>query len=209
MKFGLVIDGDIICDPVLDHTQISDIAARHGFALSAPFSVYIEITIAGRTLQLMPSIENRPAPPASIGYYGSLTTWQIDTENQCMVRTVEYHQLQFDDSLADARRHIDGLQNAALACIEHGYTSQEVKTWAQQQAEATEWVADNAAVVPLLQALAECRGVSIALVVEKIRAKASDAARLTGIVLGSAQAANDQIDSLQALNETDQLPDDW
>ncbi|MCV6588325.1 MAG: hypothetical protein OIF57_04740, partial [Marinobacterium sp.] len=46
-------------------------------------------------------------------------------------------------------------------------------------------------------------------VVEKIRAKASDAARLTGIVLGSAQAANDQIDSLQALNETDQLPDDW
>lgn len=97
----------------------------------------------------------------------------------------------------------------ALGLLEAGYTEREVKSWSQQQAEAAAWAADNNAVVPLLQGLADRRGIALVEVVAKVQAKVQIAAQLTGVILGDAQAANDQLDQLKQLQANDKLPDDW
>jgi len=210
MKHGLVIENRLLCDPVTDDALLIDIIARQGFPVEhLKISGATILELAGRKLHILPGIEKRTSAPAVVGYFPRWTPWQIDHDNQQLVRSTDYQHSTFTDSLNQLQQHIATQQDAALSRIEHGYTTQEVKTWAQQQAEAAAWLADNSAVVPLLQGLAERRGVPLAIVVEKIHAKVTQAAQLTGIVLGDAQAAADQIAILQALDDTDQLPDDW
>lgn len=209
MKYGLIINGDMLCDPITDQGHLIDIAARHGFAVSEPITGPVTQTVAGRTLQILPGIEERPAPPEPVGYHGTLTGWQPDTDHQRFVRTMDYQRLSFDAMVEDVKRHIAQQQDAGLARIEHGYTAQEVKTWAQQQTEATAWTADNTAPIPLIEGLAMRWGVTVASVVEKINAKVIAAATMTGIVLGDAQAAVTRIEQLQAKAAADQLDDTW
>ncbi|MBB1489378.1 hypothetical protein [Oceanospirillum sediminis] len=210
MKYGLILNGQIECDPVSDHTILTRKAAQMGFNLTeTTFTEAVVQRIASRALWIVPGIEERPQPPAPTGYRGTLTGWQYQPSHPRLLRTITYTAMPFDDAVADTLNHIAEQQDTALARIEHGYTEQEVKTWAQQQAEAAAWTADHTASVPLIEGLALRRGVTVAVVVEKINAKVTAAATMTGIVLGDAQAAGDQINALKVQHETDTLPDDW
>lgn len=209
MKYGIIINDKLICDPITDHSLLESITQRHGFLVNTPFKQNVEIVIAGKKLLIVPGVEERPQPPALTGYRGALTSWQYEPSYPRLLRTITYTQLPFDEAVADTLNHIAEQQDEALARIEQGYTEQEVKTWAQQQAEAAAWTADNTAPVPLIEGLTLRRSVSVRQIVAKINEKVSTAAALTGIVLGDAQAAGDQIDSLKALYASDALPEDW
>lgn len=205
---GVVEHEKVLIEPV-PYDQLVECLSKEGVpADRVPVQLmgHYPLRIANRTLVLMLA---RPSVAANrLGYRVRRREWEVAADLY-LHQPPEYVRLPFVAVVEQVRASIDAHQDAALSRVEAGYTAQEVKTWAQQQAEASAWVTDSTAAVPLLQALADRRGVPLAVVVEKIQAKAASAAHLTGIVLGSAQAANDQIEILQALNETGQLPDDW
>ncbi len=214
MKYGLVVDGTMLCDPIDEHVRLVGMVARQGFPIAniqTPLTEPVVLEIAGRKLELLPGHDVVDPAPAAIGFDGQYSAWQVDSENQVIRREYKYRPMVFADAAEDLLRYIDHEQDQALGMIERGYTEQEVKTWAQQQAEAAAWTADHTISVPLVESLAERRGVTVEQAVAKIQAKASTAAILTGIILGDAQAAGDQINALKALHdsETDTLPDDW
>lgn len=99
MSYGLIINHELICDPISDHARISAIATRHGFTVVPPFTEATSQTIAGRTLHIWPGVEQRPEQPA--GHRGRLTGWQADPDNQQLVRTVEYTPLPADEFRAE------------------------------------------------------------------------------------------------------------
>jgi len=200
MKYGLVLDGQIICDPV-DYSYLKQVAANRGFNLPDDEGE-VELSVAGRLLLVVPSEDVKPKAPGAVAYYAKLTNWQFDAGK--LRRFVEHTRMSFDDAIADLRRYIADQQDSALSVIESGYTAQEVKTWAQQQAEAAMWVADNDADVPLISQLAQRRNIPVSAVVGRINAKVTAAATLTGVILGDAQAADDRISSIER-----DMPDDW
>ncbi|MCV6588051.1 MAG: hypothetical protein OIF57_03320 [Marinobacterium sp.] len=209
MKYGMTIGDVEICGPTSNLTHLAGIASRYGFAISDAITGPTSQTVAGQTLRILPGIEERPGPPAPVGYHGTLTQWILDVGNQRFVRTIDYQPLLFDAMVDQVEKHIAHQQDEALARIEHGYTAQEVKTWAQQQAEAERWAANAEAPVPLLSQLAQRRGVDISVVVSKIQAKVGQAAKLTGIVLGDAQAAAATLEQMKEQEKAGKLPKTW
>lgn len=85
---------------------------------------------------------------------------------------------------------------AAIAKITAGYPSSEVLSWPKQEAEARAYIADNAAATPLLDALAEARGVAKAELASRIIAKADAFSTLSGSLIGKRQALEDALMAL-------------
>lgn len=89
---------------------------------------------------------------------------------------------------------------AALAGLEAGYPERERDSWPQQQNEAEKYQADNAASVPLLEAMASARGATVANLVDRILTNAAAYSQLYGRALGTYQG---RVDSLDAINIED------
>lgn len=79
----------------------------------------------------------------------------------------------------------------AVAVIKSGVPSSEVDTWTKQEAEARAYLADSSATTPLIDALAESRGVEKDDLVLKIIAKADAYASAMGKLTGLRQKYED------------------
>lgn len=193
----------IVCDPIADRSRLLDILLRHGVPSDA---VVFEGMQAFGGILVLPSIDEKPEPPKPLGYAGRLTRWAYDAEREALVRTVDWSKVDFDTFESQLYDHLASEESRALRFVKTGYTDEAVETWDQQRSEADKWAADNAASVPMLQSLAVERGITVAELVEKVLAKANQAAAVTGLVLGSVQGAGDKIEALKASEE---LPADW
>ena len=195
--------GQIVCDPIADQSRLLDILLRHGVPSEA---VTFDGVQTFGSILVLPSIDEKPEPPKPLGYAGRLTRWAYDAEREVLVRTVEWSKVDFDAFESQLYEHLAAEETRALRWVKTGYTDEAVETWDQQRSEADKWMTDNTASVPLLQSLAVERGITVAELVEKVLAKANQAAAITGLVLGSVQGVGDKIEALKASEE---LPADW
>jgi len=93
--------------------------------------------------------------------------------------------------------------SGAIWALSGTYAPEERDTWAQQQAEATAWTADNTAATPLLTALASARSTTVADLAPKILEKA--AAYSTAYYAALAQHQKER-DSISAATSSADLP---
>ena len=84
----------------------------------------------------------------------------------------------------------------ALAVLTASYPAGEVSSWGQQIAEAEALVLDPSAPAPLLLAIAEARGIAVADLAARVRAKWSAYAAASGEIIGRRQALEDAIDAV-------------
>jgi len=80
-----------------------------------------------------------------------------------------------------------------LLTIQNPYTDAEAKTWDQQLAEATAFLADNNAATPLITAMATARSIAKAELVTKIMGNANAFRGAAGIILGQQQKFLDDL----------------
>lgn len=92
---------------------------------------------------------------------------------------------------------------ATCNAIRSGYTSDEIQSWPQQQAQAEAYNADPGASVPLLAAMAEARGASVSDLVSRILANAAAYSAAYGQALGMRQR---RVAQLAAINLDDPKP---
>ena len=153
----------------------------HGFVLGEhdPLSQRVDV-------QTGEVIDYQPAQP------GPRYVWDGATKRWVYVpgdAEALYHAQQ--DALERVNRHYA----QALSYIRATYPPDEVTSWAKQETEARAYVADSAAPTPLLSAIAEARGVLLALLVEKVIEKADLFAAASGALIGARQHAEDRIDA--------------
>lgn len=94
---------------------------------------------------------------------------------------------------------------SAIATITTSYPSSEVLSWPKQEAEARTYIADNAAATPLLDALAQARGVAKADLAGRVIAKADAFSAMSGSLIGKRQALEDALMALPADATSEQI----
>jgi len=97
----------------------------------------------------------------------------------------------------------------ALAILKRGYTQNMIETWPQQRSEAEAYMKDASAEVTTLKGMSERRNISLEELVNRVNKKVRRSAEYTSIIMGDFHAAEDKIDDLKSLSDSDQLPDDW
>lgn len=83
------------------------------------------------------------------------------------------------------------------------YPPSEVTSFHKQENEARAWLADNTTATPLLDALADTRGMDKATLVNKVIAKADGFAGASGAIIGKRQQLEDQLDALAERNASE------
>lgn len=110
-----------------------------------------------------------------------------------------------DEALKTAKRRkladINALSDAELDAFSRTYPVGEVQSWPQQVKEAEALAVDPAAPVPLLAAIAEQRGITVADLASRVHVKMDAYAQLSGTLIGRRQAAEDQIDAAASLED--------
>lgn len=103
-------------------------------------------------------------------------------------------------ALAIAKRgEVDRASSAALRAVRSDYPDYEQLSWAQQEREAQEGSG------PLIESIAQARGISLADLIERILAKVAAYSVAAGRVIGLRQALRDQIDAAEAAEDRDTL----
>ncbi len=87
---------------------------------------------------------------------------------------------------------IRAFDDAVLAALGK-YTSLEVDSWYKQEKEARDWTANNSTPTPFLDAIAQARGATIAVLAAQIVTKANAFEVVYGGVLGKKQKLLDQL----------------
>ena len=83
-------------------------------------------------------------------------------------------------------------ENAMLA-VRSDYTESEIMSWSKQEYEARRWLTDNTHPTPLLDLIAEARGLDKTMLLNKVVLKADQYAYATGLAVGRRQQLEDQI----------------
>lgn len=96
---------------------------------------------------------------------------------------------------ARKRAEIDAASVAALDQVRSDYPDYEQLSWERQEREARDGGG------PLIQAIADARGLSLEELISRIIAKADAYQQAAGIVIGRRQALRDQIDAIEADEE--------
>lgn len=94
-----------------------------------------------------------------------------------------------EGKLADFKAKSDAITYA----VRQEYPTDEVISWSKQESEARAYLADANAETPLLSAIAQQRGVSLALLAEKVVEKSATYAVFTGQIFGIRQALEDRL----------------
>lgn len=87
----------------------------------------------------------------------------------------------------------------ALSELTSTYPPGELQSWPQQVQEAAALQLDPPGATPLLAAIAEARGLSVADLADRVQAKAQGYATLSGAIIGKRQALEDQLGLAQDL----------
>lgn len=97
----------------------------------------------------------------------------------------------FTQSRAAKIEEINAAAGRALAVLTASYPAGEVSSWGQQMAEAEALALDPSVPAPLLLAIAEARGIALADLAARVRAKRDAYAVASGKIIGQRQALED------------------
>lgn len=92
-----------------------------------------------------------------------------------------------------AEEAIRGEAAAKLLLLSSPYQKEERETWITQEAEARAWTVDNSVPCPMITAMAATRGISLALMAQKIIENADLFKVESGKILGEQQKALDEL----------------
>lgn len=87
----------------------------------------------------------------------------------------------------------------ALATLTSTYPPGELQSWPQQVQEAAAFLLDPPDPTPLLSAIAEVRGLTVADLAARVQAKAEGYAAYSGAIIGKRQAAEDLLGKADTL----------
>lgn len=96
---------------------------------------------------------------------------------------------------------INSACEAALGAITLPYPPSEILTWDQQLAEAVAFLASNSAATPLLTAISQTNGKTVAALSASIVALSANYKAATGAIIGQRQALTDKISSATTIAE--------
>lgn len=100
---------------------------------------------------------------------------------------------------------VNAAYDEAVSALVDTYPDAELLTFDKQEAEARAWLADISARTPLINALAEGRGMDKAELVRRIIAKAEAFATTTGYLTGQRQRFEDLIDAATTAEEVESI----
>lgn len=106
---------------------------------------------------------------------------------------------------ARALASINASCERAIVAIQSSYPASEVLSWPKQEAEARSYVSDPSAPTPLLDALAEARGIDKAELAGRVILKADAFAKYSGAAIGKRQALEDALNVLPADATAEQI----
>ena len=108
--------------------------------------------------------------------------------------------LQLNASKAAKLMEINALCNDALSELASTYPSGELQSWSQQAKEADLYAADPTVATPILSAIADARGMTVAEMAERVAANVIAHSSASGALIGRRLAAEDAL-SLAATPE--------
>lgn len=106
---------------------------------------------------------------------------------------------QLEQHRAQLIRQLASKADVFKAQVLVGYPQAEIDSFYRQEREAREWLANPSTPTPMLQAIAENRGVPLELLARKVIEKAEQVAVIMGHIIGTRQAFEDRL--LQAKNQ--------
>ena len=104
---------------------------------------------------------------------------------------------------------INAAYNLAVSSLVSTYPSTELLTFDKQETEARAWLADSSAETPLVDALAEGRGMDKAELVSRIIKKADAFAVATGYLTGQRQKYEDELGAAVTAEEVEAIVPDY
>jgi len=93
----------------------------------------------------------------------------------------------------------------ALLAIKSSYPDGEVESWPQQVKEAEAFLADQQVPVPLLEAIATSRGLTVTDLAARVLTKADLFARASGVIIGKRQALEDVLTMAATIDEVSEV----
>lgn len=90
-----------------------------------------------------------------------------------------------------------------LSSILNEYTDAETKTWDKQEEEARAYTADNTASVPMLEAIALAKGVTVGDVAARVIANADAWIQISGTATGKRQALEEAVDAATTIADVE------
>lgn len=214
---GLIVDGVVVIPPMEDADHLLSIVRSHGFVCDdyVP-GEYVRLEAGSHVGEIVPCEITTDPAPHQIGYYKHITPWVYKSDLKVFHQTTHYIKRSFDDLVAEARVILADAGEEAMGIVSHGYRQRTVESWPQQRAEAEAYREDKRCkeanpehvmrTPKLLMSLADTRGVELDELVLRVLAKVDKAAYVTGIIIGSQQAAEDKIDLIVNAAER---PVDW
>lgn len=108
--------------------------------------------------------------------------------------------LQLNAAKAAKLVEINALCNDALSELASTYPSGELQSWSQQAKEADLYATDPTVATPILSAIADARGITVAEMAERVAANVAAYSHASGTLIGRRLAAEDAL-SLAATPE--------
>ena len=116
--------------------------------------------------------------------------------------------LPLDSIKADFLRTSRELLIGYIADVNIDYTLEEIRTWDQQRAEAIAYIDDSLSDVPLLDAIADSRGITVSTLANDIVARSIAFSAEAGHILGRKQGIVDLLDAAETGEALDQILED-
>ena len=107
-----------------------------------------------------------------------------------------------EQAIAEKKAEINVAYEDAMNAITSSYPASEMLSWDKQEAEARAYETDPLASTPLVDALANARGLDKEELVSRILVKADQFAVYSGMTIGKRQALEDALAVLEADPET-------
>jgi hypothetical protein len=100
-----------------------------------------------------------------------------------------------DDLKSRKRAEINAAFAASIADLKANYPADEIQSWFKQEAEARAYEADNNASTPLLSAMANARGITVADLAARVVTNADAYSVAAGALIGKRQKYEDSIEA--------------
>lgn len=117
----------------------------------------------------------------------------VESDRVRLVYTVLPREGATERKAADLYVRAQAIHDRKAAELEAGYTDKQIRTFDQQKAEAAAFRADSLAAVPMLQSIADKRGLTVAELVDRIELKAAAFSQRSGELLGRLDAIGDML----------------
>lgn len=142
----------------------------------------------------VPTTDSRFAAAVEMPPPIAIPKWDFATKQWVDGRTL-------DQFRADKLTEINRACDIEVSTLKATYPDTEVQSWDKQEREAVAAKADATASTPLLDAIAQGRGVDRLVLADRIISKAIAFAQYSGALIGKRQSLEDQINAAQTPDE--------